>query len=64
MAAKLKRKKGRDLMHTITYKRENGKFDVEWYVGQDKNNWVLPKILKAQAKKLAEFFRVPVELFL
>jgi carnitine-CoA ligase len=54
MAAKTKRKKVRDLMHTITYKRENGKFNVEWYVGQDKRNWVLPGILKAQAKKLGK----------
>ena len=33
MASKPKRKKGRDLMHPITYKRENGKFNVEWYAG-------------------------------
>jgi crotonobetaine/carnitine-CoA ligase len=54
MVTKTKRKKGRDLMHTVTYKRENGKFDVEWYVGLDKSNWVLPQILKAQAKKLGK----------
>ena len=52
MAAKLKRKKGRDLMHTVTYKRQNGRFNVEWYLGLDKTNWVLPKILTQQAKKL------------
>ena len=54
MAAKTKKKKIRDLNHPITYKRENGKFDVEWYVGQDKKNWVLPKVLKEQAKKLGK----------
>lgn len=52
MAAKPKRKKGRDLMHPVTYRRENGKFNVEWYAGQDKTGWVLPKILSQQAKKL------------
>jgi carnitine-CoA ligase len=47
-------KKPKDLRHPITYKRENGKFDVEWYLGLDKTNWVLPKILKEQAKKLGK----------
>lgn len=54
MTAKTRRKKGRDLMHTVAYKRQNGRFDVEWYVGQDKNGWVLPGILKAQARKLGK----------
>ena len=54
MAAKTSKKKIRDLNHPITYKRENGKFDVEWYVGQDKKNWVLPRVLKEQAKKLGK----------
>jgi len=54
MAAKSVRTKIRDLRHTITYKRENGKFDVEWYLNLDKKNWVLPKILKLQAKKLGK----------
>ncbi len=52
MAAKSIGKKTRDLKHPITYKRENGKFNVEWYLNLDKRNWVLPRILKEQAKKL------------
>lgn len=47
-------KKTRDLRHPIAYKRENGEFNVEWYVGQDKRNWVLPKILREQARKLGK----------
>jgi carnitine-CoA ligase len=43
-----------DLNHTITYKRKNGKFDVEWYKHKDKANWVLPKVLKKQAKELGK----------
>lgn len=54
MAAKSVRTKIRDLRHPITYKRENGKFNVEWYLNLDKKNWVLPKILKKQAKKLGK----------
>lgn len=54
MAAKSVRKKTRDLKHPITYKRENGKFNVEWYLNQDKSNWVLPKVLKEQARKLGK----------
>ncbi len=40
----------RDLDHTIKYKRKR-KFDVEWYLKSDRRNWVLPKVLKDQAKK-------------
>ena len=54
MASKTSKKKIRDLRHPITYKRENGKFDVEWYTKHDKKNWVLPKVLKEQAKKLGK----------
>jgi len=54
MAAKSKQKKTRDLRHPIDYKRENGKFDVEWYLNHDKKNWVLPKVLRDQAKKLGQ----------
>ncbi len=54
MAAKSKQKKTKDLTHPITYKRENGKFNVEWYLNHDKRNWVLPKVLKDQAKKLGK----------
>ena len=54
MATKDTKKKIRDLRHPITYKRENGKFDVEWYLKHDKSNWVLPKVLKDQAKKLGK----------
>ncbi len=52
--AKDKPKPSKDLHHAVTYKRENGKFDVEWYLGQDKSDWVLPKVLKARAKKLGK----------
>ena len=44
------RKKNKDLMHPVTYKRENGKFDVNWYLKEDRKDWVLPKVLKEQAK--------------
>lgn len=54
MATKTSKKKIRDLRHPINYKRENGKFDVEWYTKHDKKNWVLPKVLKEQAKKLGK----------
>lgn len=40
----------RDLDHTIKYKRKR-KFDVEWYLKSDRKNWVLPKVLKDQARK-------------
>ncbi|NIT12738.1 MAG: AMP-binding protein, partial [Candidatus Dadabacteria bacterium] len=36
------------------YKRETEPFDVEWYEKENKNNWVLPKVLKNQAKKLGK----------
>jgi len=49
-----KTRKGlRDLNHPIEYKR-NRKFDVEWYLKSDRKNWVLPKVLKDQAKKLGK----------
>ncbi len=48
------RKKPKDLMHPVTYKRENGKFDVDWYLKEDRSNWVLPKVLREQAKKLGK----------
>jgi len=51
---KYMRKNPLDLKHPITYKRKNGKFDVEWYLKEDKKNWVLPKILREQAKKLGK----------
>lgn len=47
-------KKPYDLRHPITYKRENEDFDVEWYKKEDKKNWVLPVVLKKQAKKLGK----------
>ncbi len=47
-------KKPYDLRHPITYKRETEPFDVEWYKKENKNNWVLPKVLKNQAKKLGK----------
>ena len=47
-------KKPYDLRHPITYKRENEVFDVEWYKNEDKKNWVLPEVLKKQAKKLGK----------
>lgn len=39
----------RDLPHPIKYKRKR-KFDVSWYMKSDRKNWVLPKILREQAK--------------
>ncbi len=54
MAKTKSAKKPKDLRHPITYKRENGKFDVEWYLKQDRHNWVLPKVLRVQAKKLGK----------
>ncbi|MCK5392395.1 MAG: AMP-binding protein [Deltaproteobacteria bacterium] len=54
MATKGSKNKTRDLRHPITYKRENGKFDVQWYLNHDKREWVLPKVLKNQAKKLGK----------
>ena len=41
-------------MHPITYKRENGEFDVNWYLKEDRANWVLPKVLREQAQKLGK----------
>lgn len=46
--------KPKDLRHTINYKRENGEFDVNWYVNEDRSSWVLPLVLKQQAKKLGK----------
>ena len=54
MPPKSKKKKNKDLMHPVTYKRENGKFDVDWYKKEDRHDWVLPKVLKEQAKKLGK----------
>lgn len=54
MARATKRKRAKDLRHPITYKRENGKFDVEWYLKEDRSTWVLPNILKQQAKILSK----------
>ena len=63
MAPKTTKKKIRDLRHPITYKRESGKFDVEWSLKADKTNWVLPTVLKEQAKKLGKkpFFTVWIQ---
>ena len=44
-------KKPKDLLHPVTYKRENGEFDVSWYLKEDRANWVLPKVLREQAQK-------------
>ena len=41
-------------MHPVTYKRENGEFDVDWYLKEDRANWVLPKVLREQAQKLGK----------
>ena len=54
MAKKSTKKKYKDLRHPITYRRENGEFDVDWYVKEDRSKWVLPYILKKQAKKLGK----------
>ncbi|MCY4262500.1 MAG: AMP-binding protein, partial [Candidatus Dadabacteria bacterium] len=48
------RQKPKDLMHLVTYKRENGKFDVNWSLNEERSNWVLPKVLRNQAKKLGK----------
>ena len=54
MAKRTVRNKPKDLMHTVKYKRENGKFDVDWYLKEDTSKWVLPHVLKDQAKKLGK----------
>ena len=54
MSKKASTKKPKDLMHPVTYKRENGKFDVDWYLKEDMRGWVLPDILRKQAKKLGK----------
>lgn len=46
--------RSKDLMHPVTYRRENGKFDVGWYLKEDMTKWVLPHILKNQAAKLGK----------
>lgn len=51
MAKTKARKKTYDLGHTITYKRRK-RFDVEWYLKEDRSKWVLPNVLREQAKKL------------
>jgi len=51
MATKSRRKKHYDLRHPITFKRKR-KFDLEWYLKEDRSKWVLPNILKQQATKL------------
>ncbi len=53
MPPKTTRKKHRDLKHTVTFKRKR-KFDVEWYIKEDRKKWVLPDILREQAKKLGD----------
>jgi len=53
MPTKTKQKKPFDLNHTITYKRKN-RFDVEWYLKEDRSKWVLPNILREQANKLGK----------
>ena len=53
MAAKPKKRKTRDLRHTITFKRKR-KFDVEWYLKADRTKWTLPRVLREQAEKLGE----------
>lgn len=47
-------KKPYDLRHPITYKRKTEPFNVEWYKNEDKKNWILPEVLKKQAKKLGK----------
>lgn len=51
VSKKNKRERSLDLNHTITYKRRT-KFNVEWYLKEDRTKWVLPNILREQAKKL------------
>lgn len=53
MAKKTKNRK-RDLTHPIKYKRENGRFDVNWYLKENTSKWVLSHILKEQDKKLGK----------
>lgn len=53
MPEKKSRKVLRDLDHPVKYKRQR-KFDVEWYLKSDRKSWVLPEILKNQAKKLGK----------
>ena len=49
-----KRKRPKDLRHPITYRRENGKFDVDWYLKEERTGWVLPTVLREQAKRLGK----------
>lgn len=45
------RKRPKDLRHPVTYRRENGKFDVDWYLKEERTGWVLPTVLREQAAK-------------
>ena len=45
------RKRPKDLIHPVTYRRENGKFDVDWYLKEERTGWVLPTVLREQAAK-------------
>jgi len=49
-----KRKRPKDLRHPVTYRRENGKFDVDWYLKEERTGWVLPTVLREQAKRLGK----------
>tara|TARA_B100000700_G_C15053020_1_gene861328 strand:- start:2350 stop:4044 length:1695 start_codon:yes stop_codon:yes gene_type:complete len=42
-----------DLDHPVTYKWTND-FDYAWNTKSDQKNWVLPKVLKEQAKKIPD----------
>ena len=42
-----------DLDHPVTYKWIND-FDYAWNTKSDQKNWVLPKVLKEQAKKIPD----------
>ncbi|MEC9382083.1 MAG: AMP-binding protein [Thermodesulfobacteriota bacterium] len=42
-----------DLNHPVTYKWIND-FDYAWNTKSDQKNWVLPKVLKEQAKKIPD----------
>jgi crotonobetaine/carnitine-CoA ligase len=53
MAKEKAHKKPYDLSHPIVYRRRK-KFDVEWYLKEDRSKWVLPNILREQAKKLGK----------
>ncbi len=53
MPAKKPRRKTKDLRHSITFKRSR-KFDVEWYLKEDRTKWTLPRVLKEQARKLGD----------